>query len=170
MIHCHLLCPYVEVTFYNHNSSIKVIYKRTHNTSCKCFGVCKHTPTRVRAPVFECVCACVCAVPLCCWWLRFRIVSRLSVINVPGRVGPKRYITNRRGGRVHRGRKGIEKVGARAKQSGKRNEEEEKGDGGERGGSIGKEKERGVGAAFSWVLLCFPLCKAWSPAVCQQAK
>lgn len=58
-------------------------------------------------------CQCVRAVLLCCWWLGFRIVSRLSVINVPRRVGPKRYITNRRGGRVHRGKKRMEKVGVR---------------------------------------------------------
>lgn len=37
----------------------------------------------------------------------------------------------------------MEQVGARGEWSGKRNEEEEKGDGGERGGSIGKEKEKG---------------------------
>lgn len=85
--------------------------------------------------VRPCVLVCLCArtVPLCCWWLGFRIVSRLSVINVPRRVGPKRYITNRRGGRVHRGRKRMEQVGARGERSEKRNEEEEKGDGVERG-------------------------------------
>jgi len=101
--------------------------------------------TRPHACVRLCVCVClrVCAVPLCCWWLGFRIVSRLSVINVPGRVGPKRYITNRRGGRVHRGRKRTQQVGAREERSGKRNAEEEKGDGEERGGSIGEGKKKG---------------------------
>lgn len=123
------------------HSFIEAPDTKMHNTSCKCLTECERTPTRVRASVFECVCVCV--VPLCCWWLGFRIVSRLSVINVPGRVGPKRYITNRRGGRVHRGGKRIEQVGARGERSGKRNEEEEKGDGRERGGSIGKEKEKG---------------------------
>lgn len=44
---------------------------------------------------------------------------------------------------MHRERKRMEQEGARAEQSGKRNEEEEKGDGVERGGSIGKEKEKG---------------------------
>lgn len=44
---------------------------------------------------------CVRPAPLYGWWLGFRIVSGLSVINMPGRVGPKKYITNRRGGRVH---------------------------------------------------------------------
>lgn len=34
-------------------------------------------------------------------WLSFRIVSGLAAINMPGRAGPKKYITNRRGGRVH---------------------------------------------------------------------
>ncbi|KAI9526812.1 hypothetical protein NQZ68_035562 [Dissostichus eleginoides] len=65
-----------------------------------------------------------------------RIVSRPSVINVPRRVGPERYITNRRGGRVHRGRKRMEQAGLRGERSGETNEEEEKGDGGGRGGSI----------------------------------
>lgn len=70
---------------------------------------------------------------------------------------------------MHRGK---EEDGARGeRESGNRNEEEEEMGEKERGGSIGKEKEKGgQGAAFSWVLLCFPLCKPWSPAACQQAK
>lgn len=67
--------------------------------------------------------------PCCCfWWLDFRIVSRLFVINVPSRVGPKRYITNGRGGRVHKGRKRMEEMGVRGEQSGKRHREKEMGE------------------------------------------
>lgn len=47
------------------------------------------------------VCPCVRPAPPHGRWLGFRIVSGLSVINMPGRVGPKKYITNRRGDRVH---------------------------------------------------------------------
>lgn len=112
-------------TFF-HQRSLSVL-------STSCIRVCNHTPTHVCASASECV----------CWWLDFRIVSRLSVINVPRRAGPKRYITSGRGGRVHKGRKRMEQEGVRAEQRGKRNEEVEKGDGVERGGSIGKEKEKG---------------------------
>lgn len=46
------------------------------------------------------------------------------------------------------------------------------------GGGEGDEEEEEEGkdglvrkkAVFSRVLLCFPLCKPWSPAACQQAK
>lgn len=71
------------------------------------------------------------------------------------------------------GRKRTQQVGARGERSRKRNAEEEKGDGekGEDRLARGeKKKESGAGSAFSWVLLCFPLCKPWSPAACQQAK
>lgn len=43
-------------------------------------------------------------------------------------------------------------MGARGERSGKRNEEEEKGDGGERGGSISKEKEKRGGGRGCFLL------------------
>lgn len=113
----------------------------TRMLSTSCIRVCNHMLAHL--------CARVCSVPLCCWWLSFRIVSKLSVINVPGRVGPKRYITNRRGGRVQGGGGGRRRMEQERSWSGKRNGEEEKGDGVERGGSIGEEKEKGRQGLFS---------------------
>lgn len=61
-----------------------------------------------------CVCVCLC-VPLYCWWLSFRIVSRLSVINVPRRVGPKKIYHKQEGRQSAQGK---EEDGARGGESG----------------------------------------------------
>lgn len=100
------------------------------------------------------VCKSVRAELLCCWWLGFRIVSRASVINVPEHEGPK-DISQTEGSResaLGRGREEDRWV---------RKKEEVVWRGG---------LDKGRGPGFSWVLLCFPLCKPWSPAACQQAK
>lgn len=62
-------------------------------------------------------------------------MSRLSVINVPGKMGPERYITNRREAERTGERKRIEQVGASLEPGGNSTEEKRCR---EREGSIGK--------------------------------
>lgn len=123
---CCSLCPYVEVIF-NHHAYILPLKLSLCEDAKHKLQMLQSMQTHAHTCVRLCVQVCLCAraVPLCCWWLGFRIVSRLSVINVPRRVGPERYITNRRGGRVHRGK------------------EEDGASGGERGAEWEKKRRRG---------------------------
>lgn len=108
-----------------------------------CMCVCENGCARWIPCMHVCVCLCVAGLQDCVEG----VCNKCALAR-----GPERYITGGgRAGKVQRGGKG------------------------------GREKDRlvrkksGVGGGggltgFSWVLLCFPLCKPWSPAACQQAK
>lgn len=97
--------------------------------------------TSARPSVCVCVCRCVAGGSVS------GLCRSRPVINVPGRVGPKRYITNRRGGRVHGGgwggggEDGARERGAAAGGKGMRRRGERRWGRGRGGGSIGEEKE-----------------------------
>lgn len=95
----------------------------------------------VRLRVSVCVCRCVAGGSVS------GLCRSRPVINVPGRVGPKRYITNRRGGSVHGGVVGVRMEPERGERlqgvagvgwgwGGRMRRRR----GGGRGGSIGEEK------------------------------
>lgn len=121
---------------------------REHLLECACIAgcmcVCENGCVRWISRMHVCVCVCV--------WLGFKIVSRACVINVPKREGPKDI---------------SQAEGEQRKCIGE-------GRGAERKDRLVSKKKRRLlswgGTGFSWVLLCFPLCKPWSPAACQQAK
>lgn len=134
MFYC-FLCPYVEVSLRGH-SSIRVLYTRMLSTSC--IRVCNHTLTHV------CLCVPVCAAVL--------LVAQLQdCVEAVGNKcaqasGPKKDISQTGGEAECTGKgRGWSKRGRERSRVGKemKKRRREMGDGVERGGSIGKEKEKG---------------------------